>query len=116
MLPHAHGLSKVQRKIARELVHLGGKLPGTQQLRRLMGHRQFGARVEYGDCLFLTVSPDKQHSALVLRLSRYRRNDPAVKHGEKWKGRTARSENPRLEQDVDVELPEYDLDSREYGG
>ena len=41
-----------------------------------MGHRQFGARVVYGDCIFLTVSPNEQHSALVLRLSRYRKNDP----------------------------------------
>ena len=60
MLPHASGLSNLQRKLARELVHLSGKLPGTQQLRRLMGHCQFGARVEYGDCLFLTVSPNEQ--------------------------------------------------------
>ena len=109
MLPHAKGLSNLERKIARECVHLGGKLPGTQALRRLMGHRQFGARIEYGDCLFLTVSPNEQHSALVLRLSRYRRNDPAVRHGEDWKRRIAGSEYPLLEPDVEVELPEYDL-------
>ena len=82
MLPHAQGLSNFERKIARELVHLGGKLPGTQQLRRVMGHRQFGARVEYGDCLFLTVSPNEQRSALVLRLSRYRQKDPAIVNGD----------------------------------
>ena len=41
-----------------------------------MGHTQFGARVVHGDCLFFTVSPNEQKSALVMRISRYRRNDP----------------------------------------
>ena len=43
-----------------------------------MGHRHWGARVNYGDCLFFTISPNEKHSALVLRLSRYRPNDPCV--------------------------------------
>ena len=51
-------------------------LEGTQQVRLLAGHTQFGARVVHGDCLFLTLSPNEQKSALVLRLSRYRQNDP----------------------------------------
>ena len=55
---------------------------GTQQLRQLMGHSQFGARVVYGDCLFATASPNEQHSALVLHISRYRRNDPYVRYGD----------------------------------
>lgn len=46
------------------------------QVRQLMGHAEFGARVVYGDCIFFTISPNEQHSALVLRLSRYRENDP----------------------------------------
>eukprot|EP00973_Karenia_brevis_P016145 2209654-Karenia_brevis.AAC.1 len=47
-----------------------------------MGHRQFGARVKYGDCAFFTISPNEQHSALVLRLSRFRENDPFIRHGD----------------------------------
>ena len=47
-----------------------------------MGHRQFGARVVYGDCLFITLSPDPVKSAMVLRLGRYRRTDPFVVHGD----------------------------------
>ena len=50
-------------------------LPGVQQVRQLMGHQQFGARVNYGDVLFFTFSPNPQHSGLVLHLSRYREND-----------------------------------------
>ena len=40
----------------------------TQPVRRLISHRQFGARVVYEDCVFLTISPNKLHSSLVLRL------------------------------------------------
>ena len=36
-------------------------------------------------CLFLTISPNEQHSAFVLRLTRYRKNDPFVKYeGPAW--------------------------------
>ena len=72
-------------------------MAGTQALRQVMGHGQFGARVVYGDCLFATVSPNEQHSALVLRLSRYRQNDPTVKHGGRDKQKAAESEYPMLE-------------------
>ena len=49
------------------------------QVRQLMGHAEFGARVVYGDCIFFTISPNEQHSALALRLSRYRENDPYLR-------------------------------------
>ena len=98
---------------------------GTQQLRQLMGHGQFGARVVYGDCLFATVSPNEQHSALVLHISRYRRNDPYVRYGDEQRRRCCTAEYPHIEarpgggstsedamhfvEDVTIELPEYDL-------
>ena len=51
-----------------------------------MGHCHWGARINYGDCFFFTISPNEQHSGLVLKLSRYRRNDPFVKHSDPvWK-------------------------------
>ena len=64
-------------------------------MRRVMGHCQFGARVEYGDCLFLTVSPNEQHSALVLRLSRYSKKDPSIVHGEQRRQDMAGVDHPR---------------------
>ena len=98
---------------------------GTQQLRQLMGHSQFGARVVYGGCLFATVSPNEQHSALVLHISRYRRNDPYVRYGDEQRRRCCTAEYPHIEarpgggstskdamhfvEDVTIELPEYDL-------
>jgi hypothetical protein len=77
-LPHANGLSPLERKLAWSQHYMAANLAGTQQLRQVMGHLQFGARVVLGDCIFLTVSPNPQHSGLVLRLSRYRANDPCL--------------------------------------
>ena len=77
-LPYATGLSPLEKKLAWSQHFLAAQLPGSQQLRRGMGHRQFGARVVYGDCMFFTVSPNEHHSGLVLRLSRFRQNDPYI--------------------------------------
>ena len=102
-------------------------MPGTQQLRQLMGHSQFGARIHYGDCIFFTISPNPQMSALVLRLSRYREGDPYVKHGSRATKDLAGQDYPRLEAKrrrlpggrdtetsapddaIEIELPEYDI-------
>eukprot|EP00973_Karenia_brevis_P000456 66432-Karenia_brevis.AAC.1 len=62
-----------------------------------MGHRQFGARVNYGECLFFPISPNEQHSALVLRLSRFRQNDPFIRHGGANLKNIASKDAPSLE-------------------
>ena len=67
-LPFANGLTPLERKMAWAQHFLAKHLGGTQQVRQLMGHTQFGARVTYGDCIFFTISPNEQHSALVLLL------------------------------------------------
>ena len=77
-LPYANGLTPLERRLAWSMHFMCQNLPGVQQLRQLMGHAQFGARIVYGDCIFITVSPNSQHSALVLRLCRTRRNDPSL--------------------------------------
>ena len=97
-----------------------------------MGHSHFGARVVFGDCIFFTISPNEQHSALVLRLSRFRENDPYVRAQSNGTQRLARQDWPGLERPakkrrgeskqsacsgqsgedddtVTIELPEYDL-------
>ena len=61
-LPFANNLSALQKKLAWNMQFLAQNLPGVQQVRQLMGHCQFGARVNYGDTLFMTVSPNPQHS------------------------------------------------------
>jgi len=81
-LPHANNLSPLQKKLAWNMHFLAQHLPGVQQIRQIMGHSMFGARVNYGDTLFFTLSPNPQHSALVLRLFRGRQNDPFLQHPE----------------------------------
>ena len=81
---------------------------GTQQIRLKIGHCLFGARVVYGDGIFMTITPSERHSGLVLRLSRYRRNDPIVQEDLR---QACGHDTPRIETDdvAYAELPAYKL-------
>ena len=67
-LPFANDLTPQQRRLAWAQHHLAKHMPGSQQVRQLMGHTQFGARVNYGDCLFFTISPNEQHSGAIITI------------------------------------------------
>ena len=112
-LPFATGLTPLEKRLAWNQHFLAQHMPGSQQLRQLMGHAQFGARVVYGDCIFFTLSPNEKHSALTLRLSRFRRKDPYTEYGTKAEQLLAGQEYPLLEaaetSEASVEFPEYDL-------
>ena len=86
-LAYAPNLSKHERNIVRDLKFLTKKIPGTQEIRLMCGHALFGARIVYGDPLFLTISPSARHCALVIRLSRYRICDPAMKYEDRLQRR-----------------------------
>ena len=45
-------LTPIERELVLHARHVSKKLPGTQQIREMMGHCLFGARVVYGDILF----------------------------------------------------------------
>ena len=121
-LSRAEGLTPTQRALVRSLGYMSNHIPGTQQIRVLMGHALFGSRVVYGDPIFMTISPNEKHSALVLRLSRLRRNDPLVTaqgaHREETAG-VIGAEQPPLERhtgpgpwstragDAEIELPPF---------
>ena len=53
---------------------------GVQEVRTKIGGALFGARVVYGEPIFVTISPSSRHSGLVMRLSRVRANDPLLWH------------------------------------
>ena len=109
-LPFAADLTPLERRLAWPRHFLARHQPGSQQVRQLMGHAHFGARVVFGDCIFFTISPNEQHSALVLRLSRFRRNDPYLKYRDEATARLASRDYPPLEQSAtSFALPEYDL-------
>ena len=85
-LAHAEGLSPKAKALARQIGYKAQHFAGGQQVRQLMGHQHWGARVNYGDCLFFIISPNENHSAWVLRLSRYRTQDPFIQHADAtWK-------------------------------
>ena len=44
----------------------------------LCGHCLFGFRVVYGEGLFVTISPSRQHTSMVEKLSRARANDVSL--------------------------------------
>ena len=99
------------------MVFLSKKFPGAQQVRLLIGHKLFGASIQYGVPLFWTISPSARHSGICIRLSRFCKDDlyvtlPNAKGYafRKWIGEDA----PNLSQskdasDVTVELPSYDI-------
>ena len=74
-LLYCKDLTPEKRDLIAHVKHVAKTLPGAQQIREMMGQYLFGARVVYGDILFLTVSPSEKHSGLVLRLSKCRQND-----------------------------------------
>ena len=77
-LPFAEGLADFERPLARAVCFRAQHMPGTLMLRRLMGHCATGARVCHGECVFMTWSPNEQHSCTVLRLMRTREADPLL--------------------------------------
>ena len=109
----AEGTTWKQQRLLRGMQFISSALPGTQEVRRQMGHVGVGASIAYGNGIFMTISPSERHSGLALRLSRYRRADPlvdpSITPGESaWIG----SDVPRLAPEEPggfVELPEYDL-------
>ena len=107
-LLYAEGLDAFARSLARKVNFISETLPGNQIVRKMMGHCEFGARIMHGDSIFLTISPNEHHSALVLRLIRNRANDPMLYGTEpvdvalrEISGLT----RPRLEADHNDEVP-----------
>ena len=78
MLPHAVGLTDRQRQIIRQYTFITESLAGTRQVRQRIGHLINSACIVYGLPVFGTLTPSERHSGLALRLTRYRRNDPAL--------------------------------------
>ncbi len=109
------GLSSKQKALLKNYQFMSARIAGTRQIRRSINHLVFSARVFYGLPVFMTVTPSERHSGLMIRLTRYRRSDPAVTCGKPeflpWVGYDAPSLQTR-EGDIEsetIELPEYDL-------
>ena len=55
-----------EKLVLRSYLKATKNIAGCQALRNRMGHILFGFRCVYGECLFITVSPNRRHSALLL--------------------------------------------------
>ena len=78
----AEGLTAPEKELLQAVRHKQQMLPGTVEVRRRIGQFLFGARVELGEPLFITVSPTMRHNGLVVKFMRYLHSDPAAKDTE----------------------------------
>jgi hypothetical protein len=79
MLFSADNLTSTERIILKSYLNTTASIAGCQAIRQRIGHCCFGFRVVHGEAIFITVSPNRRHSAMVLKLSRARKNDTSLR-------------------------------------
>ena len=72
-------ISSLGKLIMKSYLDTTRHISGCQAIRKKIGHILFGFRVVFGECLFITVSPNRRHSSLLLRLSRARGHDTLLR-------------------------------------
>ena len=75
-LRYAKGLTATEDQLLQDVRSIQTQIPGTIETRRRIGRFLFGARVEMGEPLFVTISPTTRHNCLCIKFSRYRKADP----------------------------------------
>ena len=106
-LQHVKDLGPTEAKLLQDIQARQRVLPGSREVRRVVGRALFGMRVEHGEPLFVTISPTLRHSGLTMRFTRYRREDPArAGVAEKWGGQ---GEPKLFKEEGAVELPGHEL-------
>jgi hypothetical protein len=75
MLFAADDITSAEKIVLRSYLNTTASIAGCQQIRKKIGASCFGFRVVHGECIFVTVSPNRRHSSMVLKMSRARRND-----------------------------------------
>ena len=76
LLFRADDLSDAEKQILKCYLETTRTIAGCQAIRRRIGHCLFGFRCVSGEVIFVTVSPSRRYSHMLLRMSRIRRNDP----------------------------------------
>ena len=64
-----------EKLLLRSYLNVTKNIAGCQALRARIGHILFGFRCVYGEVIFVTISPNRRHSSLILKLSRARKAD-----------------------------------------
>ena len=79
MIFRADDITKGEKIILASYFKTTQSIAGCQAIRRRIGHCLFGMRAVYGECVFVTISPNRRHSGMLLHLSRTRINDPTLR-------------------------------------
>ena len=91
-------LSVAAHKVLNNLEARTRKVPGTHAVRTTMRQQTHAYRIAYGLSLFVTFSPSEKDSALMVRMARARKNDPAIAQDE------GKAFYQREKPDLDVEF------------
>jgi len=78
MIFSADNVTAAEKTLLRAHLNVTANIAGCQAIRKRIGHICFGMRVVYGEVIFVTVSPNRRNSSMVLKLSRARRNDTSL--------------------------------------
>ena len=78
LLFRADNIIATEKILLHSYLNTTSSIAGCQALRTKLGHCLFGLRVVHGECIFITISPNRRHNTLLWRLSRARENDPFI--------------------------------------
>ena len=95
----ADNISSEEKIILRSYLKTTEAIAGCQQIRKQIGACCFGFRVVHGECIFVTVSPNRRHSSMILKLSRARLADVGLTGADavcQWRRRYAGSAQPPI--------------------
>ena len=86
-LRYCENLSEKAKLLERNIRYVSSHLGGVQEVRTKIGNALFGARVLYGEPVFVTVSPSSRHSGFRALLSKLGLS-PLQSQGriQKWQG------------------------------
>ena len=80
LLRNADDLSSHEKLLLDSYRRVTKNFAGPQEIRQKAGRCLFGLRATHGEGLFITISPNRRHSTLLLLLSRARKDDTSY-HG-----------------------------------
>ena len=78
MLFSADDITGPEKIILKSCLNTTSNIAGCQAIRSKIGHCCFGFRVVHGEVIFVTVSPNRRNSSMILKFSRARRNDTSL--------------------------------------
>ena len=72
-------MGSAEKTVLRAYLDTTRNIAGCQAIRKRIGHILFGFRCVHGEVIFVTVSPNRRNSSMILTLSRVRVNDTSLR-------------------------------------